>query len=131
MALILSRQNLPILKETNVDLAQKGAYVLRDHNSPEGTLIGTGSEVSLCLEYADRYPVRVISMPSWELENSTSPDFDISVPSVSVEAGVTLGWSRYASSHVGIDRFGSSAPGNIAMDNLGINLGAIQDALSE
>ncbi len=130
-ALILSRQNLPILKETNVDLAQKGAYVLRDHDSPEGTLIGTGSEVSLCLEYADRHPVRVISMPSWELENSASPDFDISVPSVSVEAGVTLGWSRYTSAHVGIDRFGSSAPGNIVMDNLGINLGAIQDALSE
>ena len=130
-ALILSRQNLPILEETNVAMAQQGQYILRDHDSPEATLIATGSEVSLCLDYADNHPVRVVSMPSWELISSEDPMVDHSIPSVSVEAGITLGWSQFANAHVGIDRFGSSAPGNEVMINLGINQKAIQDAISQ
>ena len=129
-ALILSRQNLPILEETNVEMAQKGYYTIKDHSSPEATLIATGSEVSLCMQYAADNPVRVISMPSWEL-SSSSPSLDDSLPSVSVEAGITMGWAQYASKHVGIDRFGSSAPGNEVMHNLGINLQSIKEALTE
>ena len=129
-ALILSRQNLPILEETNVEMAQKGSYTIKDHSSPEATLIATGSEVSLCMQYAADNPVRVISMPSWEL-SSSSPSIDDSLPSVSVEAGITMGWAQYASKHVGIDRFGSSAPGNEVMHNLGINLQSIKEALTE
>ncbi len=129
-ALILSRQNLPILKETDIEAAQTGQYLVRDHDSPEATLIATGSEVSLCLSFADANPVRVISMPSWELADLDSSELDRSLPTVSVEAGVTLGWSQFADKHVGIDRFGSSAPGNVVMDELGINYNSIEDALS-
>jgi len=130
-ALILSRQNLPILKETNVEMSQQGIYTLIDHDSPEATLIATGSEVSLCVQFAEEKPVRVISMPSWDLDGSKEFIIDASIPTVSVEAGITLGWAQYATKHVGIDRFGSSAPGNEVMHNLGINLQSIQEAISE
>ena len=129
-ALILSRQNLPILEETDVEKAQTGMYVLRDHESPEATLIATGSEVSLCLDFADTHAVKVISMPSWELARSNDSLIESSNLSVSVEAGITLGWAAYANKHVGIDRFGSSAPGNIAMEKLGMNHETIQKAIS-
>ena len=69
-------------------------------------------------------------MPSWELADLDSSELDRSLPTVSVEAGVTLGWSQFADKHVGIDRFGSSAPGNVVMDELGINYNSIEDALS-
>ena len=130
-ALILSRQNLPILEETNVDKAQEGSYVLIDTEDPEATLVATGSEVSLCIEYAEKNSVRVISMPSWELTNSNSLNIDTSIPSLSLEAGITLGWSRFADINIGIDRFGSSAPGNVVMNELGINIESIQNALNQ
>jgi transketolase len=130
-ALILSRQSLPIMDETNVEKAQNGQYTIREHDAPEATLIATGSEVSLCLEYADKHPVRVISMPSWELATSSELYLDRTIPSVSVEAGITLGWSQFADAHVGIDRFGASAPGNEVMHKLGISLQAIQDAITQ
>ena len=129
-ALILSRQNLPILEETDVEKAQTGMYIARDHESPEATLIATGSEVSLCLDFADTHAVRVISMPSWELAKSSDSLIGAPGLTVSVEAGVTLGWAEFADKHVGIDRFGSSAPGSVAMEKLGINHGSIQKALS-
>lgn len=130
-ALILSRQNLPILEETNVEKAQEGSYVLIDNEDPEATLVATGSEVSLCIEYAEKNSVRVISMPSWELTNSDSLNIDTSIPSLSLEAGITLGWSRFADINIGIDRFGSSAPGNVVMNELGINIESIQNALNQ
>lgn len=130
-ALILSRQNLPILEETNVEKAQEGSYVLIDTEDPEATLVATGSEVSLCIEYAEKNSVRVISMPSWELTNSDSLNIDTSIPSLSLEAGITLGWSRFADINIGIDRFGSSAPGNVVMNELGINIESIQNALNQ
>ena len=129
-ALILSRQNLPILEETDVEKAQTGMYVLRDHASPVATLIATGSEVSLCLDFADSHAVKVISMPSWELARSNDSLIESADLSISVEAGITLGWAEFANKHVGIDRFGSSAPGNIAMEKLGMNHETIQKAIS-
>ncbi len=129
-ALILSRQNLPILEETDVEKAQTGMYVVRDHESPVATLIATGSEVSLCLDFADSHAVKVISMPSWELARSNDSLIESADLSISVEAGITLGWAEFANKHVGIDRFGSSAPGNIAMEKLGMNHETIQKAIS-
>tara|TARA_B100000131_G_scaffold322703_1_gene377652 strand:- start:1069 stop:2952 length:1884 start_codon:yes stop_codon:yes gene_type:complete len=129
-ALILSRQNLPILEETDVEKAQTGMYVVRDQECPEATLIATGSEVSLCLDFASDHAVRVISMPSWELARSADSLIEATGLSVSVEAGITLGWAEFADKHVGIDRFGSSAPGNIAMEKLGMNHETIQKAIS-
>ncbi|MCH1513488.1 MAG: transketolase, partial [Acidimicrobiales bacterium] len=74
--------------------------------------------------------VRVVSLPSFEIfeqECSTKPDYKKEVlppelPIISVEAGITLGWERYADLSIGIDRFGASAPGDVVMDKLGINV---------
>ena len=126
-ALILSRQNLPILAETDVDLAQNGNYLLVEHENPDATLLATGSEVSLCVEFARTKPVNVVSIPSWELSDRNSwPD---GPRVISVEAGVTLGWSKYASDSIGIDRFGASAPGGTVLKNLGINADSIDQVL--
>jgi len=137
-ALILSRQNLPVLEGTaGNDGVLKGAYVLRDASdgAPSVVLIGTGSEVAVALEAAatleaDGVPTRVVSMPSWELFDEQDQAYRTSVlgdgvPRVSVEAGTTFGWSRFAESSVGIDRFGASAPGATVLDELGINPGNV------
>ena len=126
-ALILSRQNLPILAETDIDLAQNGNYLLVEHENPDATLLATGSEVSLCVDFARTKPVNVVSIPSWELSDRNSwPD---GPRVISVEAGVTLGWSQYASDSIGIDRFGASAPGGTVLRNLGINADSIDQVL--
>ena len=126
-ALILSRQNLPILAETDIDLAQNGNYLLVEHENPDATLLATGSEVSLCVDFARTKPVNVVSIPSWELSDRNSwPD---GPRVISVEAGVTLGWSQYASESIGIDRFGASAPGGTVLTNLGINADSIDQLL--
>jgi transketolase len=129
VALILSRQNLPTLDRTKYAPAAglaKGAYVLADppDGRPDIILIGTGSEVALCLKAAqalDKEGVRarVVSMPSWELFEQQEPDYrDAVLPPdlkarVSVEQGVTLGWDRYVGPEgraIGMTTFGASAP---------------------
>jgi transketolase len=131
--MVLSRQNLPVLEGTAAnDGVARGAYVLRDGDgAPQLVLIGTGSEVSVALEAADQLAadgtsVRVVSMPSWELFEEQSAQYQrevlpAAVPTLAVEAGVTFGWTRWADDAVGIDRFGASAPGAVALANLGIN----------
>ncbi len=132
--LVLSRQNLPVLAGTknNTDVA-KGAYVLSDcAGTPDVILIGTGSEVSLCLDAAavlteQGQNVRVVSMPSWDLFCAQDDDYQLSilpdgVPRVSVEAGSTFGWSLWADASVGIDHFGASAPGGQLMELFGMNV---------
>jgi transketolase len=110
-----------------------GAAVVHDVDSPQLVLIGTGSEVSLCLDAAarleaDGVATRVVSMPSWDRFERQPDDYqrDVlppGVPRLSVEAGTTFGWSRWADSSVGIDgRFGASAPGPVALEKLGINV---------
>ena len=128
-ALALTRQALPTLDRTVFGSAKgvaKGAYVLADAKAgtPDVILIGTGSEVSLCLEVyetlkADGVAVRVVSMPSWELFEQQDQAYRDSVlplavtARVSVEAGSTLGWDRYVGfggEAIGMHSFGSSAP---------------------
>ncbi|MGI9621514.1 MAG: transketolase, partial [Acidimicrobiales bacterium] len=130
-ALILTRQNVPVLEGTRDAPIDRGAYPVSDVPNPELVLIGTGSEVSVCLEAAaelslDGLQVRVVSMPSWDLYEAQDSEYKKSVlpdgvPALSVEAGVTLGWAAYADESVGIDRFGASAPGDVVMNELGIN----------
>jgi transketolase len=129
-ALILSRQDLPILDRSvygDVSGVGKGAYVLADADDAQATIIATGSEVWVALAARDELdvPVRVVSMPSWELFEQQDEDYQESVlpvdlPTVSVEAGVRMGWERYADAIVSIDRFGASAPGEIVLEKLGI-----------
>jgi transketolase len=129
-AIVLSRQNLPILDRStyaSADGVGKGAYVLADADNAEAAIIATGSEVWVALAARDLLdvPVRVISMPSWELFEQQDDDYKGSVlpvdlPTVSVEAGVRMGWERYADAIVSIDRFGASAPGELVLEKLGI-----------
>jgi len=129
-ALSLSRQDLPVLDREKYGSAAgvgKGAYVLADVDDPEAIIIATGSEVWVALAAAEELdvPVRVVSMPSWELFEQQDDDYRTSVlpidlPTVSVEAGVRMGWERYADAIVSIDRFGASAPGEMVLEKLGI-----------
>ena len=139
--LALTRQNVPNLQVPPGAVA-KGGYVIADasgQGEPDVILIGTGSEVSLCLEARERLEAegtrtRVVSLPSFELFEAQDASYRRSVlppyvPSrVTVEAGATLGWERYAGDKgviVGIDRFGASAPGDEVMRELGFTVDAV------
>jgi transketolase len=123
-ALILSRQNVPVLRSTETMAAQleKGAYVLvGGTDDPDVVLIGTGSEVSVCVSAAqllttEGVTARVVSMPSWDLFEEQDDDYQDEVlgagaPILSVEAAASFGWSRWADDSVAIDHYGASAPG--------------------
>jgi transketolase len=76
--------------------------------------------------------VRVVSMPSWELFEQQDEEYKASVlpvelPTVSVEAGIRMGWERYADAIVSIDRFGASAPGTMVLEKLGITPANVAD----
>ncbi len=129
-ALVLSRQNIPVV--TDGSAVRTGAAVVRSAKKPQLVLVGTGSEVALCVAAAeqlnaDGLATQVVSMPSWDRFAAQPPGhqrkvFPAGVPVLSVEAGVTFGWAEYADASVGIDRFGASAPGAVVMDKLGINV---------
>ena len=146
-ALILTRQDLPVLEAT-AELAPegvaRGAYVLADpaDGPAQIVLLGTGSEVSLCLDAARLLTeagtrVRVVSLPSWELfaeQGTAYRDVVLppGVPVLSVEAATTFGWERYADDSIGIDHFGASAPGEVVMREFGfdpVNVAARATAL--
>jgi len=139
VALLLSRQNLPVLpgtKEGSRDAVARGAYVLADvpTGAPEVILLAAGSEVSVAVAARDLLAgkgvtCRVVSMPSWELFEAQDASYRESVlprtitARVSVEAGITMGWERYtglAGANVGINRFGESGKGPAVMAHLGI-----------
>jgi transketolase len=127
--LILTRAATPTFDRAALAPASgllRGAYVLADpaEGAPEVVLIGTGSEVALCLAARERLAaegiaVRVVSMPSWELfEQEDQAYRDAVLPQeirarVSVEAASTLGWERYVGASgamIGMHTFGASAP---------------------
>lgn len=130
VALILTRQNLPVLEKTAElarDNVRRGAYVVSDaaNGKPQAQIIATGSEVSLAVEAQKKLAeegvqVRVISMPSWELFEKQPQAYKDSVllPDVkarlAVEMAYPLGWERYVGDQgaiLGISIFGASAPG--------------------
>jgi len=148
-ALILSRQPIPVLAETAESAGSgvaRGAYVLREARggTPQVVLIGTGSEVHVCLAAADRLAstgvaARVVSFPSWELF-AAQPDryrdavLPAGIPRLAVEAASSFGWDRYADATVCIDHFGASAPGDVALEEFGFtaqNVAARAAALLE
>ena len=135
--LILTRQDLPVV--TSPDQAQgvrNGAYVVAESDGVfnaeddlDVLLIGTGSEVHVCLDAkpmleADGLKVRVVSMPSWtlfELLDDEGQDAVLpsDVPTLAVEAATSFGWDRWADDSVSIDHFGASAPGNVVLEKFG------------
>src|SRR3954447_964855 len=130
----LSRQDLPVL-DIDVEGVGRGAYVVKPNPDParpeRAVLVGTGAEVHTAIEaqglLADAgIGARVVSMPSWELFAEQDDAYRDEVlpptlPKVSVEAAVTMGWERWVDRAVGIDRFGASAPGAEVLEKLGIN----------
>jgi len=141
VALVLSRQNLPTLDRSKYAPASgvaKGGYVLADapDGKPEVILIGTGSEVSLCVEAYEKLTdegvkARVVSMPSWELFDAQPPAYrdEVLPPEVTccvaVEAGVGQGWAKYigrGGRFIGMTSFGASAPAGTLFEHFGITV---------
>jgi len=129
-ALVLTRQNVTVC--TDGSAVAVGAATVLDTDNPQVVLLATGSEVSLCVEAAaalaaEGVRARVVSMPSVDrfLGQPAPYQADVlpaGVPVLSVEAGVTFGWAQFADDSIGIDRFGASAPGNLVMEKLGLNV---------
>lgn len=141
-ALCLSRQNLPVLAGTDATKVALGGYVLNDEvTNPSVVLAGTGSEVSLCVDAADRLAgsgvaARVVSMPNLGAflarpraeRDQVLPQ---GIPVLSVEAGSTFGWSAIADASIGIDRFGLSAPAPAVFEALGVTVDHVVQVATE
>jgi transketolase len=129
--IVLTRQG--VMVRTDGSAVERGAGIVHDNGEPPAlVIVATGSEVSLAIEAAEQLDAegtatRVVSLPSWdrfarqgaEYRRSLLPD---GVPVLSVEAATTFGWERFADDSIGIDRFGASAPGDVVLRELGINL---------
>ncbi len=144
--LVLTRQAVPHLDRSTAKepAVARGAYVLAeaDGGSPDVILIGTGSEVQLCVEARTKlakYGVkaRVVSMPSWELFAAQNQSYREGVlpkkikARVTVEAGSPLGWYRWAGDEgavIGLERFGASAPGEQVLQHLGFTVEHVTSA---
>ncbi len=144
-ALVLSRQNLPVLDRTVVAPAtgvQRGGYILWESAASAAViLIGTGSEVHIALEAGKLLQekgvgARVVSLPSWELFDAQPADYRSSVlpprvtTRISIEAGTPLGWERYVGLDgvaIGVPRFGVSAPGRVIYEQLGLTAQRMAD----
>ncbi len=142
VALSLTRQKVPTLPRGSghgdASGLERGAYVYwQSGDDPDLVLIGSGSEVSLCYQAAQRIAaengtsVRVVSMPCWELFEAQPREYrdEVLPPDVgarlSVEAGVALGWSRWVGDRgdsVSLERFGASAPYTTVLERLGFDV---------
>ncbi|MEZ4768370.1 MAG: transketolase [Caldilineales bacterium] len=139
VVLALTRQNVPTLEGTSEDPQEgvaRGGYVLADWpdgvDGPQVILIGTGSEVHLAVAAREQLAARgiaarVVSLPSWELFDAQPPEYRERVlpndgtPRIAIEAGVSLGWERYAATFIGVSgRFGASAPYQTIYKELGL-----------
>jgi transketolase len=156
VALALTRQKLPTLEGTAAlarEGVARGGYVLREEHrgaagappvggvAPDVLLIATGSELQLAFAAAealerDSIAARVVSLPCWEAFDAQDEAYRESViPSsvrrrVTIEAGATLGWERYAGDEgaiVGIDHFGASAPAGVILEHLGFTVDRVTD----
>jgi transketolase len=150
VCLVLSRQPLPTLDRSRLAPASgvaRGAYVLSDppQGEPEVILIGTGSEVSLCLQAAkelaaEGIKARVVSMPSWELFELQDDTYQAEVlppeieARVSVEQAATIGWERYVGRYgakIGMHTFGASAPLKALLNKFGFTPDRVAEAARE
>ncbi|MFW5697593.1 MAG: transketolase-like TK C-terminal-containing protein, partial [Fimbriimonadaceae bacterium] len=143
-ALALTRQKLPVVTPGDVKNhpAERGAYVLREATGNHLLcLIASGSEVKLCLDAAEELEKQgigtsVVSFPSWFVFEKQGVDYKKQVlpdhaKKLAVEAGATLGWYKYADEAIGLDRFGSSAPGPVVMDRLVFNVANVVAAAKQ
>jgi transketolase len=141
VALVLTRQNLPVFDRTTMgdaDNLARGAYILLDSDRvyPDVLLLATGSEVQLAVEAHARLAeqgiaAHVISMPSWELFKAQPDEYrDFVLPPsvkarVAIEAGSPMGWGQWVGQQgyvIGLDRFGASAPYKTIFEHLGFTV---------
>ena len=119
--LALTRQNLPQLEKSSIEVAIKGGYVaVEAEGEAHVTLCSTGSEVSLCIDAVkvlkdQGITARVVSIPCFEVFDAQSKEYRLSVipdgvPAMSVEVMSTMGWERYTHEQFGLNRFGASGP---------------------
>jgi transketolase len=133
-AMILSRQDIQTF---DVDAAaasaagaRSGGYVVRESDEAVFTLVGTGSEVSLCLRANEELAAkgivtRVVALPCWRCFDAQPSEYRRgvlrrSIPSVAIEAGATLGWANYVDDSIGVNTFGMSAPEKVIFENYNI-----------
>ncbi len=146
--LVLTRQKLPVLtayKKVILKGAAKGGYIISPANGkPKAILIATGSEVNLALAAqkdlaAKHVPVTVVSMPSWDKFDKQSAAYKEAVlpkdvARIAIEAGITLGWSKYTGSEdrvIGFNRFGSSGPGPVVYEKFGMTVKHIEQVVAK
>jgi transketolase len=146
----LTRQGVPTFDRTQYAPAAgaaKGAYILADapDGKPDVILLGTGSEVSLCVTAYEQLKsegvkARVVSMPSWDIFEKQSADYKKQVlppgvkARVSVEAASTFGWSQYVGptgKMIGMHRFGASAPIKDLLKKFGFTTDKVVEAARE
>jgi transketolase len=139
VALLLSRQNVPVLSETREEGVARGAYVVVDTPHPRVILLASGSELEPTVKAAgilaqEGIAARAVSMPSWELFEAQPQKYrDAVLPPavtarVAVEAAVPLGWERYVGGGgavIGLSRFGASAPYKVLTVKMGFTAEAI------
>nr|MDA3886441.1 transketolase [Candidatus Delongbacteria bacterium] len=146
--LVLSRQNLVTVDREKYGCAlglEKGAYVVADSENPVSVIFAAGSEVNLAIDTYEKLKIegintKVVSIPSWEIFEEQDEEYKNSVLSpeirkrVSIEAGVTFGWCKYTGSNglnIGVDKFGSSAPGDVVMDEYGFSVDKVYNRIKE
>lgn len=143
--LLLSRQGLPVLqgyKDVIRSGAEHGAYVISPaKNAARLIVVASGSEVALALDvqkalWDENIDAEVVSMPSWDVfeaqpEEYRKSVFPAGVKVLSVEAGTTCGWERYADASIGINHFGASAPGDVLMEKFGFTVENVVSKVKE
>lgn len=143
-ALLLTRQGVKVLDQSmdeTLDGVSKGAYAVLDCENPELVFLATGSEVGLAMEVATSMTdknIRVVSMPCWEIFETQSDEYkkslipDRGAMKISMEAGITLGWSKYAGPNglsIGINHFGASAPGKDLAEEFGFTADQVEQKI--
>ncbi len=144
----LSRQDLPLLDPSKLDIYEgvsRGAYVIdQGGDQPDLIMLSTGAEVWQIVKAAAKLKeegiiARIVSMPSWQLFERQPASYKLEVlpegtPKFAVEAGATLGWWKWVGRHgdvLGLDRFGASAPGTLALEKLGFGVDNIVSRAKE
>jgi len=144
--LALSRQNLPVIERdssSSVNNLHKGAYIIKDYENPDAVIFATGSEVSISVEASERLfaeagkKVRVVSFPCWELFDKQSDEYRKEIladglPRIVVEAGLAMGWEKYAGSDalfVVMDGYGCSAPQSDLEKHFGFNTDSLVEKI--
>jgi len=141
-ALILSRQNLPVIDEPASEKragTMKGGYILKKESGDlTGIIVAAGSEVSISVEAAAELGdgIRVVSMPCVEVFERQDAEYIESVlpaamksKTLAVEAGVTSSWYKYADKVLGVDSFGLSAPGDEVFEEKGVTTAGVVAAM--